>query len=150
MATSVFAVERIDTWVFWVSITIPVVCLAALLLWHLVAFLAGKRTKTRKPARISPEPPERLPSATRLPLSPASPADAQADPINSDPQRLQQACAALEQSLAAMYLELAESWLAKDQPRQAAAALQRIVQSLPETPQARFAQDRLRQLRENT
>ncbi len=42
-----FAAGQIETWVFRVSVAIPVVCLAALLLWHLVVYLRGKLVGTR-------------------------------------------------------------------------------------------------------
>jgi len=43
----VFAAGQIETWVFRVSIAIPAVCLAGLLLWHLVAYLGRKFVKKR-------------------------------------------------------------------------------------------------------
>jgi hypothetical protein len=66
--------------------------------------------------------------------------------ITNDPERLQRACTALVESLAALYLELAASWLRQGQPQQAAAAWQKVVQRCPETRQAQAAHDRLRQL----
>jgi len=207
MTIPVFAVDRIDTWVFRVSIAIPLVCLAALVLWHLVAYLGGKLVKKRKPLRHALEParpgepdPRRLPGEqTRAGVPPivppAGPKEAQEDrtrrarellaltredfskqrfpsclerckalagnfpdlpegaeakqlatQIKNDPERLQQVCAAHVDSLAETYLELAESWLRKGEPEQAAAALQKLVQSCPETRQAQVARERLRQL----
>ena len=148
-----FAVDRIDTWVFKVGIAIPLVCIAGLVLWHLFAFLTGKLVNKPKTRRQAPEPPTALQSLKRLPsdklafvdspeISEATQLTAQ---IKNDPERLERACAALVESLAEMYLELAESWLRKGQPQQAAAALKKIVQSCPETRQAQLAQVRLRQ-----
>jgi hypothetical protein len=134
----VFAADRIDTWVLRVSIAIPVACLAGLVLWHLVTYLAGKLAKKRKASRQAPEP--------RSDLSEGAVGKQLSGQIKNDPERLERACAALVESLAEMYLELAESWLRKGQPQQAAAALQKIVQSCPETRQAQAARDRLRQL----
>ncbi len=47
---------RLDTWVFGVSIAIPLLCIAVLVLWHLVTGLLGKLAKKRKTFRHSPEP----------------------------------------------------------------------------------------------
>src|SRR6266446_8609060 len=47
---------RLDTWVFGVSIAIPHLCIAVLVLWHLVTGLLGKLAKKRKTFRHSPEP----------------------------------------------------------------------------------------------
>ena len=66
--------------------------------------------------------------------------------IKNDPQELQRACAALEDSLAEMYLALAESWLRAGQREQEAAALQKILHTLPDSRHAKVAQDRLRQI----
>jgi hypothetical protein len=136
--------ERIDLWVLKVSIAIPVVCLAALLLWHLAAFLARKLfKKPRTPLRESPEPPERPARAEALPNISAT------DPsVGDNPERLQQACAALEDLLADRYIELAESWLRRGQPQQATAAFKRVLQICPGSQQAKLAQDRLQQVRE--
>jgi hypothetical protein len=202
-----FGVDRIDTWVFRVSIAVPAVCLAALVVWHLVAYLGGKLAKKRKPLRHALEPPRpsepgrwRLPSeqirAAGAPIiSPPGPEASQAErtrraqellaltredfskqrfsiclerckalaanfpdfpeaaeakqiavQIKNDPERLGQVCAALVESLAETYLDLAESWLRKGEPGQAAASWQKIVQNFPETRQAQAAQERLRQL----
>jgi hypothetical protein len=124
-----FAADRLDAWVLNFSIGIVVVCIAGVGLWQLFAYLAGKRPKK---VRESPEPP----SAPSPKLSPR----------RDDPEKLQQACGDLENSLAEAYLELAQHWLRKGQPQQAAAALKRIVQLFPERRQAQVAQDRLREL----
>jgi hypothetical protein len=116
----------IETWVLQVSIAVPVVCLAALLLWHLVGQLSRKAVKNRQPVRESPEPSQPW--------------------IANDPEQLERACAGLVESLAEKYLQLAETWSRKGEPQRAAAALQQLVQRCPETPQAREAADRLRQL----
>jgi hypothetical protein len=197
MTSAVLALDRMDTWVLKVSIAIPVVCVAALLLWQVVTYLAGKLPGKRKAARVAlePRPPlysqhlsgEQAPagaitteaqverarrarellalarddfSSHRFPscldrcqalaaafpdLPEADDARQLASQIKNDPERLQRACAVLTESLAAMYLELAESWLRQGQPRQAAAVWQKLVQSCPETPQAQTARDRRRQ-----
>jgi cytochrome c-type biogenesis protein CcmH/NrfG len=123
-----FAVERLDTWVVRVGLTVPLVCLVVLGLWHLIGFLAGKLPRKPRTYRQSPEPPE----AFRLPAD--------------DPERLQQACAALEHTLAERYMELAESWTRRGQSQQAAAAYRKVVQLCPDRPEARAAQDRLQQI----
>src|SRR5262249_34620790 len=180
MTVAVLAIDRMDTWVLKVSIAIPLVCLAGLLLWHVAAYLAGKLTGKRKAVRLALEPrpplypPQRPPgdqapadaittevqverarrarellalvgAATCPDLPESAEARQAAAQIKNDPERLQRACAVLTESLAALYLELAESWLRQGQPRQAAAVWQKLVQSCPETPQAEVARDRLRQ-----
>jgi hypothetical protein len=141
MTIAVLAVDRIDTWVFRVSMAIPVVCLAGLVLWHLVAYLARKLARERKVARLSPEPPARPPSPKRLPGDQGLGANSK-----NDPEQLERACAALAASLAGMYLELADSWLRQGQPQRAALVLQQLMQSCPDTPEAQLARDRLRDL----
>ena len=59
---------------------------------------------------------------------------------DSDPERLQQVCTDLEDSLAEVYKELAESWLRHGQPQKAAAAL-KILRMYPDGRQAKFAHD---------
>jgi hypothetical protein len=127
MTIPVFAADRadrIDTWLFKVSILVPLVCLAGLVVWHLIAYLARKLVKNRKTVRHSLEPHQKL-------FHEAEPVQ-----LKNDPERLRRVCAALVESLAKRYLELAESWLHEGQPQQAAVALRKIVQSCPETPQA--------------
>src|SRR4051794_39080259 len=51
-----FAVERIDTWVLWVSIGIGVMCVAGLVFWQLAIHAARKLGPPRKAVRQSPEP----------------------------------------------------------------------------------------------
>jgi len=123
-----------------VSLAIPLVCLVGLGLWHLVAYLAGKLRKKPRTVRHSPEPPSASPSPKLVP------ALAEIASARDDPERLQQACTALEGSLAETYLELAESWLRRGQLQNAAAALRKVLQVCPESRQAQFAQDRLRQM----
>jgi hypothetical protein len=147
MTIPVFAAERLDTWIFRVSIAIPVVCLAGLVVWYVVSSLAGKLVKKRKPVRLSPEPPSAFRSPKPLPREQAlAGAPVDTGQIINDPERLQRTCDALVESLAERYLELANCWLQTGQPQQAAAALQKIVQKCPETRQAAEARDRLRQL----
>jgi hypothetical protein len=135
--------EAMDSWVLKVSIAIPVVCIVGLGLWHLATYLLGKLPKKPRARRHSPEPP----SATQSPkLLPRVRALAEVAPTGDDPERLQQACTALEDSLAEMYLQLAESWLRRGQPQHAAAVLKKIVQICPERHQAQLARDRLQQI----
>ena len=47
---------RLDTWVLRVGIAIPLLCIAVLVLWHLIAYLVGKLVKKPKSLRHSPEP----------------------------------------------------------------------------------------------
>jgi hypothetical protein len=131
-----FGTERIDTWVFKVGIAVPVVCIAGLGLWHLVAYLVGKLPKKPRIARQSPEPAE----------SPKLRAPAGADPTEDDAERLQQACSALEDSLAEKYMELAESWRRSGQFHKAAVTWKKVIQACPETRQAQLARDRLQQM----
>ena len=157
-----FAVERIDEWVIKASIAIPVLCITGLLLWHLVAYLAGKLTKP-KTSRHALEPQPSIQSPKRLPSEQAVAGIAQPEQpdavaravqtskqfvarIKNDPEQLQRVCAALEDSLAEIYLELAESWLRKGQRDQAVATLQQVVQRFPNSRHAQIAQDRLRQI----
>lgn len=210
-----FAAERIDTWVFKVGIAIPVVCIAALVLWHLIAYLVRKPGEQRRTIEPAPQPqlsafsPKSLLgdqalagsapgesredaaqnlatasiedpriertrragfllslakddwdkqrflncldrckalAATFRDLPEAAEAKQLAAQIKSDPEKLQRACAALVGSLAEMYLELAESWSRKGEPERAAAVLQKLIQSCPETRQAQAARDSLLKL----
>jgi hypothetical protein len=130
VAPVVFAVDRIDTWVLKVSIGIPVVCIVALALWHVIAYLSDKLTKKPKALRQSPEP------LSAFPYPP------------DDPERQEQACAALEHSLVQRYVELGESWLRKGQSQKAATVFNKVLQICPEGRQAALAQERLRQIGE--
>jgi uncharacterized protein len=62
---------RLDTWVFRVGIAIPILCIAVLVLWHLVNHLLGKLVKRRTTFRHSPEPPAPFQSSKGLPGQPA-------------------------------------------------------------------------------
>ena len=138
-----FTVDRMDTWVLWVSIAIPVVCIVGLGLWHLVAYVARKMPRKPRTARLSPEPPAPIRSPQPLGLG-RGPAGV---PLSGDdPEQLQEACATLEDSLAERYLELAESWLRRGQPQKAAAVLKKVLQVCPERHQAQLAQDRLQEI----
>jgi hypothetical protein len=119
-----FGPERIDTWVFWIGVAFPVACVVGLVLWHLLASGARKLAGGRRAARESPEP-ERASS-------------------RNDPERMQRACATMEETLAQMYLELAESYLRAGQSQQAADVWQKIIERCPETPQAQEARERVR------
>ena len=123
-----FAVDRLDTWVWRVSIAIPLVCLVVLVLWHLIYYLVGKLPRKPRTYRQSPEPPAPVRSAL------------------DEPERLEQACTALEQSLAERYMELGESWLRREQAQKAAAAFNKVLQVCPEGRQASLARERLRQI----
>jgi hypothetical protein len=150
------AAERIDTWVLRVSIAIPVLCIAGLGLWQLVAFLNRRLGRRPRILRHSPEPPARSPSPAHLPLAGAPtdmlPADRHARELlalaGDDPEQLEQACTALADTLAEMYMKLGESWLRKGKKLQAAAAWNQVVQMFPGKPEAQFARDRLRQIDE--
>jgi tetratricopeptide (TPR) repeat protein len=136
-----------------------VLCIAGLFLWHLVVYLAGKLTKPKtfrhalepRPAIQSPKR-EQAGAGIAQPDQPDAVARAVQTSkqlvaqVKSDPEQLQQVCAALEDSLAEIYLELAESWLRKGSHEQAAAALQKILQSFPNSRYAQVAHDRLRQI----
>jgi thioredoxin-like negative regulator of GroEL len=66
--------------------------------------------------------------------------------IKNNPEWLRQACDTLGDQLGGLYLSLAESWLRKGQPQQAALCLERVIQTLPGTRQAEAAQVRLAQI----
>jgi hypothetical protein len=63
--------------------------------------------------------------------------------IKNNPEWLQNACTSLTERLGGLYLSLAETWIRKGQPRQAAVCLERVIQSFPHTRQAETAQIRL-------
>jgi thioredoxin-like negative regulator of GroEL len=63
--------------------------------------------------------------------------------VKNNPEWLQQACDSLSERLGGLYLSLAESWLKKGQPQQAALYLERLVRTFPGTRQAEAAQVRL-------
>jgi hypothetical protein len=207
MAIAEVAIERMDTWIFRVSIAVPVVCLALLVLWHLISLVARKLPpRGKRVRRQAPEPEKPFPSLKRLPSDsiragtpPITRSAGSGDPqaertrqarellaltqddfrnerflsclercealaatfpdlpegaeagqleaqVRNDPQRLERACAALTESLAQMYLDLAESWLGKGQVQQASAAWHKVLQCCPETRPAQIARDRLQQL----
>jgi hypothetical protein len=160
--TCLFAIERIDEWVLKASIAIPVLCIAGLVLWHLVVYLTAQFTKP-KPAKHALEPQPAVSAPKGLPSEQAWAGIAQTErpdalaravqapkqlaaQFKNDPEQLQRVCAAWEDSLAALYLELAESWLRKEKREQALATLQRILQSFPTSRHALVAQDRLQQI----
>jgi thioredoxin-related protein len=66
-----------------------------------------------------------------------------ADQIKNNPEWLQQACDTLSDRLVVMYLALAETWMRKGQPQQAAIYFEKVVQGFPGTRQAEEAQVRL-------
>jgi hypothetical protein len=132
--------DRMDTWVLKFSLGILAACLVGVGLWHLGSYLAGKRSKRRRAVRQSPEPPS---SGPALKVPPSVLTLAGIGPTETNPERLQAACHELEDSLAEMYLELAESWMSKGEPGKAEAALKKVLQICPERPQARLAEGRL-------
>jgi thioredoxin-like negative regulator of GroEL len=66
--------------------------------------------------------------------------------IKNNPDWMRQACDTLSDQLGMLYLSLADTWLKKGQPEQAAICLERIVQTLPGSRQAEAAQVRLAQI----
>ncbi len=132
-----FAVEpdRMDTWVIRVSFAIPLVCLVVLGLWQLVSYLSGKLSKKPRVYRQSPEPPEPFPFSRHAIAT-----------AGDEPQRLEQACTALEESLAERYLELGESWLRQGQREKAVAVFGKILQLCPDRRQALVARERLKEI----
>jgi hypothetical protein len=159
MTILALATDRIDSWVCLASIVLPLVALAGLALWHLVRFLTRMVVKERRALRDSrePRPPHSAKSLADKPapaggapivldLREAAEAKRLAAQIQDDPERLQRACAMLADSLAEMYLDLAERWLRKGEPQKAAATLQQLVRSCPGTRWAQTARERLRQL----
>jgi len=139
----VVAAERLEIGVLKASIAILLVCIVGLGLWHLVGYLARKLPKKPRTARQSPEPPSAIQPPKLLPRARAL---ADIAPATDDPEQLQQACTALEDSLGEIYMELAESWLRGGQRQKAAAALQKILQICPGRHQAQLAQDRLQRI----
>jgi hypothetical protein len=132
-----------DTWVLRVGIAIPLLCIAGLGLWHILAYLVQKLPKKRRARRSSPEPPSSIQS---LKLPPHGPVASRVDSNQRTPEHLQQACTDLEAELAETYWHLAESWYRDGHPRKAAAAFKRFLQICPDSPRARSAQERLRQI----
>jgi thioredoxin-like negative regulator of GroEL len=63
--------------------------------------------------------------------------------IKNNPDWLQQACESLTTRLGGLYLSLAETWIKKGQPQQAAFYLERVIKTFPGTRQAETAQVRL-------
>ena len=81
-------------------------------------------------------------------LAEAAEARRMEDKIRTDPEVLRQACDNLTDRLGEMYLELADDFLRKEQPRKAALCLEWVVQACPGTPQAETAKGRLAQIHE--
>ncbi len=129
-----FAVDRLDTWVFRVGLAIPLVCIAALVLWHLMSYVAGKLPRKPRAVRSSPEPPSRpFPKPGEV-------------TTRGGPEQWQPVCAEREHALAEAYLELAESWLRHGQPQTAAAVLKKVLLVCPDSPQAERARERLERM----
>jgi tetratricopeptide (TPR) repeat protein len=70
--------------------------------------------------------------------------------IKSNPEWMKTACDNLCDRLGLLYLSLADTWLRKGQPQQAAQYLEKIVQCFPGTRQAEAAQVRLSYLKGET
>jgi thioredoxin-like negative regulator of GroEL len=66
--------------------------------------------------------------------------------IKGNPEWMQSACDSLTERLSSMYLALAETWLRKGQPQQAAVCLERVIRTFPDSHQAEVAQIRLSQI----
>jgi uncharacterized protein YyaL (SSP411 family) len=66
--------------------------------------------------------------------------------IKNNPDWMRQACETLTDRLGLLYLSLAETWLKRGQPQEAAICLERVMQAFPGTRQAEVAQTRLAQL----
>ena len=66
--------------------------------------------------------------------------------IHADPDQLRSACDNLTDRLGEMYLDLADSFLRKEQPQKAMLCLEWVVQACPGTPQAETVRGRLAQL----
>ena len=66
--------------------------------------------------------------------------------IKNDPESMRQVCDTMCERLGSFYLALAETWLKKGQPQEAAMCLERIVQAFPGSRNAEVAQSRLAQL----
>jgi len=73
-----------------------------------------------------------------------------ASEIKSNPEWMKTACDSLCDRLGLLYLSLADTWLRKGQPQQAAQYLEKIVQCFPGTRQAEAAQVRLSYLKGET
>ena len=69
-----------------------------------------------------------------------------ASEIKNNPQWMRKACEDLSDRWSMMLLGLAETWLKKGQPQQAALCLERVVQAFPGTRQAEAAEARLSQI----
>jgi thioredoxin-like negative regulator of GroEL len=70
--------------------------------------------------------------------------------IKNNPEWMKAACDSLTDRLGLLYLAMAETWLKKGQPQQAATYLERVIQSCPGTRQAEAAQIRLSYLKGQT
>jgi hypothetical protein len=156
-------VGQIEKWVFQVSIALPIFCAAVLIVLHFSGVLARRLGKERQAIRESPEPPSKPKQTSTEPTSaivardnvPAirsatGPRAVDEPRLPEDPEQLQRACAALVDSLAEKYLQLAESWRRRGDIPQAAHTLEKLIRSCPETPQAQVAQERLADIRHSS
>ena len=67
--------------------------------------------------------------------------------IRTNPDELRLACDNLTDRLGAMYIDLADAFLQKDQPARAILCLEWVVQACPGTPQAETAKGKLAQIK---
>ena len=63
--------------------------------------------------------------------------------IKNNPEWLQQACETLSCRLGKLYMSLAETWIQKGQPQQAALYLDRVIKSFPGSREAQAARLRV-------
>ena len=69
--------------------------------------------------------------------------------IRRDPNELAAACDGLAERLGAMYMDMAEAFILKGQPKQAVPCLEWVLQARPGTPQAKAAKARLTQIKQS-
>jgi len=70
------------------------------------------------------------------------------DQVRGDPEQLRMACDNLTDRLGAMYLDLADAFLRKDDAKRAVICLEWVMQACPGTPQAETAKGRLAQIKD--
>jgi len=70
--------------------------------------------------------------------------------IRGNPQRMTRVCDAMNDRLAKMYVDLAESWMKKGDREQAAACLEKVLKTHPSSAAAASAQARLAQINNRT
>src|SRR5262245_51884481 len=85
-------------------------------------------------------------ASTYSETSEAAEAAKMADEIKANPDWLARACNNLNERLCSMYMSLAESWIKKGKPEEAAVCLEKVQQLSPGSPHAQIAQIKLGQL----